>query len=90
MRAQTQVDDVDFAENTNTDDVQVEEYNYTIVSGALNRAHKNTCPMNSRATVKQHSKPLYEAGDYVYLHSKQLKNKHILCRVFSETRSKSL
>ncbi len=52
--------------------------------GALNKAHSRTCPMNSRVcyvTERQHSKPLYEVEDYVYFHSKQLKNKHIPCQV---------
>ncbi len=55
------------------------------ICGALNKAHSRTCPRNSRvryARKRQHSKPLYEVEDYVYLHSKQLKNKHIPCRVF--------
>ena len=52
--------------------------------GALNRAHKKACPMNSRArygTERQHSKPLYRPGDYVCLHSTHLKDEHIYCRV---------
>ena len=52
--------------------------------GALNRAHKKSCPLNSRArygTERQHGKPLFRPGDYVYLHIAHLKDERIYCRV---------
>ena len=52
--------------------------------GANNRAHKRTCPMNSRAqypTGRQHETPKHKPGDYVDLHSMGVKDEHLTCRV---------
>ena len=47
--------------------------------GALNRAHKKSCPKNSSVrylTETRRSKPLHKPGEYVFLHSTHLKDEH--------------
>lgn len=70
------------------DELDIDTLDYIVTStctcGALNRAHKKTCPMNSRArypTERQHRRPKHTPGDYVNLHSSNLKDKHLTCRV---------
>ena len=70
------------------DELDLNEFEDAVISacncGGLNRAHKKTCPMNSRArygTRKPESKPIFKPGDYVCLHNSFLKDKHIYCRV---------
>ena len=68
------------------DEIDVDMFEDAITSGctcgAVNRAHKKTCPMNPKLLYQQHTiKPLFKPGDFVCLHDGALKDKHICCRV---------
>ena len=63
-------------------DIDFESFDNAIISGtctcgAKSRAHKRTCPKSSRMCYTKKISP----GDYVYIHSSTLKDKHISCRV---------
>ena len=74
--------------SSDDDELDIAEFEDVIIAGctcgSLNRAHKTTCPMNSRVRYtkpKRERKPHMMAGDYVCLHSALLKDMHLCCRV---------
>ena len=67
--------------SSDDDELDIAEFEDVIIAGcmcgSLNRAHKKTCPMNSRVRYtkpKRERKPHMMAGDYVSLHSALLKD----------------